>query len=84
MKCDFHHCRSCEFIFKDPKDYVSQKSERKQYEQHNNSFENSGYVEMFRDFIGRCVTPYKSNIETVIFEEGYIKKQDVLNFKKAE
>jgi hypothetical protein len=66
MKCDFHHCRSCEFIFKDPGAFVSPERERRQYEQHNNSFENAGYVAMFKDFISRCVTPYRNNIATVL------------------
>lgn len=66
MECDFYHCESCEFIFKDPKAFVSHKRERQQYEQHNNSFENRGYVEMFRDFIHRCIIPYKSGIFSVL------------------
>ncbi len=66
MQCDFYHCPSCEFIFKDPKAYVSRERERKQYDQHNNSFESPGYVKMFRDFIDQCVTPYESDIQSVL------------------
>lgn len=66
MQCDFYHCPECEFIFKDPKAFVSSERERKQYDQHNNNFESPGYVKMFRDFIEKCVTPYKSDIRTVL------------------
>ncbi len=66
MQCDFYHCKECEFIFKDPQAFVSVERERKQYDQHNNSFESPGYVKMFRDFIELCVTPYKNNIESVL------------------
>jgi len=47
----FFHCPSCELIFLDKKFYVSNNDEKNQYDQHNNSLENEGYVKMFNDFL---------------------------------
>jgi len=47
----FFHCPSCELIFLDKKFYVSKNDEKNQYDQHNNSLENEGYVNMFDDFL---------------------------------
>ena len=66
MESTFFHCRTCEFIFKDEKNFVSKERELKQYQQHNNSFESPGYVEMFQAFIDKCITPYKNDIATVL------------------
>jgi len=52
--CLYHHCEECEFIFKDSSFYVNDKDELKQYQNHNNSFESTGYVKMFEDFISFC------------------------------
>ena len=51
MKCNFHFCDSCGFIFKDDADYLDNNTEYKRYASHNNSFESPGYVKMFRDFL---------------------------------
>jgi hypothetical protein len=47
----YYHCPKCEFIFLDEKFYVKENEEKKQYDQHNNSLENEGYVKMFEDFL---------------------------------
>lgn len=47
----YHHCKNCDFIFLDPSFYVSHDAEKKQYDQHNNTIENDGYVQMFESFI---------------------------------
>jgi len=47
----FFHCPSCELIFLDKKFHVSCGDEKKQYDHHNNSLENEGYVKMFDDFL---------------------------------
>ena len=66
MKNTLFHCRSCELIFKDKSCHVDEGRELKQYQNHNNSFESPGYVQMFNDFIATAVTPYRQNIETAL------------------
>jgi hypothetical protein len=51
LKKIFHHCPSCELIFLDKEFYVGNDNEKKQYDHHNNSLENEGYVKMFEDFL---------------------------------
>ncbi len=66
MQTDFFHCTACELIFKDEDSYVTEERELAQYQNHNNSFESSGYVQMFRDFIDATVAPHKQNIKTAL------------------
>ncbi len=66
MQSNFFHCKSCEFIFKDDKHYVTKERELQQYENHNNSFDSPGYVQMFRDFIDAVIAPNKDNIKTAL------------------
>ena len=51
QKKTFFHCLYCELIFLDKKFYVSFEDEKKQYDYHENSLENEGYVKMFDDFL---------------------------------
>ncbi len=66
MQSNFFHCNSCEFIFKDENNYVTQARELQQYENHNNSFDSSGYVQMFQDFMDATFRPYKEEIKTAL------------------
>lgn len=59
----YYHCEDSEFIFMDESKIVSKEKEKKQYENHNNTIENTGYVNMFNDFIQKCVTPHKKYIK---------------------
>jgi len=40
--------------------------EKKEYSFHQNSMENEGYVQMFREFINKAIEPYKSQISTAL------------------
>lgn len=51
----YYYCETCEFISKDEKTIVSTQDEKKEYDLHNNTYENEGYVNMFRDFLNRSV-----------------------------
>jgi len=66
MQWDFYHCKACGFFFKDPTHYLDATQEIKVYENHNNSFESPGYVEMFENFINVTFRPYLSTIQTVL------------------
>ncbi len=62
----YHRCTSCGFVFLDEKFIVNKKEEKKKYDQHNNSLENKGYVQMFEDFLNLSVNFYKKDIHTVL------------------
>lgn len=52
---DFHKCNNCELISKDEKDYISKENEFKIYNSHNNSLENTKYVEYLCRFLDYAV-----------------------------
>lgn len=47
----YSHCPFCEAIFLDETFFVTQEKEKSQYDNHNNSLDNKGYVQMFEDFL---------------------------------
>ncbi|MBU0573063.1 MAG: class I SAM-dependent methyltransferase [Candidatus Margulisbacteria bacterium] len=63
---DYHWCDSCDFISLDESKIVSAEREKKEYSFHQNSLENEGYVNMFRDFIDRAIRPCKPQITTAL------------------
>lgn len=63
---EFFHCTKCEFIFKNPINYIDKTNELKQYQNHNNTIDSPGYVEMFEKFIKSTFHPYISDIKTVL------------------
>ena len=68
---DYYHCPNCDLIFMDNKDIISTESEKERYEEHDNTHENEGYVNMFEDFIERAVKPYFDfSKETKVLEFG--------------
>jgi len=58
----YYYCEYCEFIFIDERGILSKEEELQQYELHENSIENEGYVNMFKRFIEKSIIPYKDNI----------------------
>ena len=62
----YYRCSVCGFVFLDDKFMLNQAEEKKKYDQHNNSLENEGYVQMFEDFIEVAIEPYKENIHTAL------------------
>ena len=63
---NYFYCPHCEFIHLDESKIISSKQEKKEYGFHQNSFENKGYVNMFREFIDKAIRPYKSQIRTAL------------------
>ncbi|WP_432667401.1 class I SAM-dependent methyltransferase [Wukongibacter baidiensis] len=63
---NYYWCTNCEFIFIDENHIISGKDELKEYVKHENSFENEGYVNMFKRFIETSIGPYKTNIRNVL------------------
>lgn len=62
----YHRCQCCGFVFLQDDFRVDTSREKRQYDQHNNSLENEGYVQMFEAFIDLSITPYLSNIRTAL------------------
>lgn len=63
---EFFHCKKCEFIFKNDSDFVNSEDELKQYNNHNNTMDSPGYVEMFERFIADTFEEYKEEIKDVL------------------
>jgi len=63
---EFLHCMDCGFIFKNPQDYVSSKEELKQYNNHNNTIDSPGYVEMFEKFMEETFLEHIDEIKNVL------------------
>ena len=63
---DYYRCSCCGFISLDDALRVDKTREKKQYDQHNNSLENEGYVQMFEEFINLSIAPYLENIQTAL------------------
>jgi len=63
---EFFHCKKCEFIFKNKLNYVNETDELKQYQNHNNTMESRGYVEMFEKFIDATIKEYLEDINDVL------------------
>ncbi len=61
LKKTFWHCLNCKFIFLDDEFFIDNLNEKKQYDQHNNSLENLGYVDMFEKFLDFCIDSKKLN-----------------------
>ena len=63
---NYYRCQNCGFLFLDDTHRVDVVREKKQYDQHNNSLENEGYVQMFEDFIEVAIAPYLKKIQTAL------------------
>lgn len=62
----YYRCGSCGFVSLDNQFMVNREAEKKKYDQHNNSLENEGYVQMFEDFIEVTIAPYAKEIQTAL------------------
>lgn len=54
----YRYCQHCEFIGIETKDLISFEEERNEYDRHENSIENEGYVAMFKRFLDNAVLPF--------------------------
>ena len=66
----YHVCQSCGFTFKDSRFRVDPLKEKEQYDFHDNSFENPGYVEMFKRFIAAAIDPFITTGKVLEFGSG--------------
>ncbi|WP_373073400.1 class I SAM-dependent methyltransferase [Sulfurimonas sp.] len=63
---EFFHCQKCEFIFKNSLDFVSDEDELKQYNNHNNTMDSPGYVEMFEKFMSNTFEEHIDDVQTAL------------------
>ena len=61
LKIDFYHCKTCEFVYQSPNTHASLEEEKAQYDYHQNSFENIGYVHYLQKFLEGHVLPLNKN-----------------------
>jgi len=62
----YHHCEQCDFVFIDSSHLISEEEERKRYLEHNNTMENTGYVNMFLTFITNALQPHYSEAKKIL------------------
>ncbi len=55
---DYYVCRECGFIAQDRKNIVTFTEERTEYDRHENSIDNEGYVTYFKRFLDQALMPY--------------------------
>lgn len=69
-KKKYYKCQYCEFIFIDSSHLLKAEDEVAQYNLHNNSIENTGYTNMFEDFISKAITPFIKEGKALDFGSG--------------
>lgn len=55
----FYYCHNCELIFQEKSQKLSENDEKKRYLFHNNTLENTGYINFLNQFINSCVIPFE-------------------------
>jgi len=61
FKVDYYFCPHCEFLFMDETAMVSPEREKAEYSTHQNTLDNEGYVNRFREFLKKAVIPFQTN-----------------------
>lgn len=93
---EYIHCSTCDLISLPEKYFIGQKDEISRYLKHENSLDNTGYVNMFRQKIDilKKVCPgvktildygcgYQPVLKTLLIREGYLAQEYDLNFFPA-
>ena len=70
----FHACPACELIFRDRADLLGPDAEKAEYDLHENSIEDRGYVDFLRRFLDAAVVPFcpslPSDLKALDFGSG--------------
>lgn len=61
FKINYYSCSNCEFLFMDEAAIVPEEREKAEYSTHQNTLDNEGYVNRFREFFRKTVTPFQTN-----------------------
>lgn len=54
----YYRCPHCEYIFIEDDNIITLEEEREEYDRHENSIENEGYVNMFKGFLDSGLVPF--------------------------
>lgn len=66
----YYNCSLCDLIFLDPAYFLPPGQEKNRYQQHNNTLENKGYVEMLEGFLSKVLPYVDSSIRALDFGSG--------------
>lgn len=66
----YHCCVHCEFIGIDMNNYITIEEEKKEYDRHENSISNEGYVNFFKRFLVAAVFPFIETGKGLDFGSG--------------
>lgn len=66
----YGYCHNCEFIGIETEQHMTFSEERSEYDRHENSIENEGYVAMFKNFLDAAVIPFVTEGEGLDFGSG--------------
>lgn len=70
FEINYYRCPKCEFLFMEDEAKISFDEERAVYDTHENSIDNQGYVDMFKNFLDQCVLPFKQKGKLLDFGSG--------------
>ncbi len=70
LSLEFHVCKHCGYTVKDAKHHLDHQAEKQQYDRHENTSDNQGYVRMFERFLTHAVLPYKQAGDALEFGSG--------------
>jgi SAM-dependent methyltransferase len=62
----YYNCNDCGFIFIDERYLATKEEELAEYELHENTIENKGYVQMFENFMKEGFYPYAKSCKRVL------------------
>ena len=63
---DYWFCPECEFVQKDKNHWPDEETEKNRYLLHDQSPDDSGYIQMFEDFIRATITPFASRVQRIL------------------
>lgn len=65
-KEQYYYCSECELIFIAPEYFPALEEEKARYDEHDNTHQNQGYVEMFEQFIEKVIIPFQGDWHSVL------------------
>ncbi len=70
LVCRYDVCHVCGFTYKQPRFHPSPEQERASYDQHENTLEHQGYVDMLESFLDEAVEPFVRGGKALDFGSG--------------
>jgi len=63
---NYYYCKACEYIFSGEEKLLPPEEEKRRYLLHDNTEDNTGYVEMFDELIRKNLLPYRGKLRTAL------------------